>query len=61
MKKDYLNFNKDGVEDQKILDDLCDLSGGRIKLSADELHLVEQRTAGPRRRQMNNNQQRKKY
>lgn len=62
MKKDYINFNKDGVEDQKILDDLCELSGGRIKLSAEVYHLVEQRSFGPRRRQMNNNnQQKKKY
>lgn len=55
MKKDYLNWNKDGVEDQKILDDLCELSGGKIRLSADELRLTEQRTFIPRRRQMNNN------
>lgn len=63
MKKDYLNWNKDGVEDQKILDDLYELSGGKIKLSPEELRLVEPRTFIPRRRQMNNNnnQQRRKY
>ena len=62
MKKDYLNWNKDGVEDQKILDDLYELSGGKIRLSAEELHLTEQRTFIPRRRQMNNNnQQKRKY
>ena len=62
MKKDYINFNKDGVEDQKILEDLCELSEGRIKLTTDDLKLVEQRSFGPRRRQMNNNnQQKKKY
>ena len=64
MKKDYLNWNKDGVEDQKILDDLYELSGGKIRLSPEELHLVEPRTFIPRRRQMNNNnnnQQRRKY
>lgn len=63
MKRDYLNWNKDGVEDQKILDDLCELSGGKIKLSADDLRLTEQRTFIPRRRQMNNNnnQGKKKY
>ena len=62
MKRDYLNWNKDGVEDQKILDDLCELSGGKIKLSAEDLRLTEQRTFIPRRRQMNNNnQQKKKY
>lgn len=63
MKRDYLNWNKDGVEDQKILDDLCELSGGKIKLSAEDLRLTEQRTFIPRRRQMNNNNNRgkKKY
>lgn len=63
MKRDYLNWNKDGVEDQKILDDLCELSGGKIKLSAEDLRLTEQRTFIPRRRQMNNNNNhgKKKY
>ena len=63
MKRDYLNWNKDGVEDQKILDDLCELSGGKINLSAEDLRLTEQRTFIPRRRQMNNNnnQGKKKY
>lgn len=63
MKRDYLNWNKDGVEDQKILDDLCELSEGKIKLSAEDLRLTEQRTFIPRRRQMNNNnnQGKKKY
>lgn len=62
MKKDYINWNKDGLEDQKILDDLCDLSGGKIQLSAEQFKLLEQRTFVPRRRQMNNqNQQKRKY
>ena len=61
MKKDYINWNKDGVEDRKILDDLCELSGGKINLSADDYHLVEQKVLIPRRRQgqQNNNQKRK--
>ena len=61
IKKDYINWNKDGVDDQKILDDLCELSGGKIKLSAADYHLVEQRMLIPRRRQgqQNNNQKRK--
>ena len=63
MKKDYLNWNKDGVEDQKILDDLYELSGGKIKLTPEDLKLVEPRTFIPRRRQMNNNNnnQRRKF
>ena len=61
MKKDYLNWNNDGVEDQKIFDDLYELSGGKIKISATDFHLLEQRVLMPRRRQANNNQQKKKY
>ena len=61
MKKDYINWNKDGVEDQKILDDLCELSDGKIKLSADNYHLMEQRMLIPRRRQGTNNNQKRKY
>ena len=65
MKKDYQNWNnKDGIENQKVLDDLCELSGGKIKLDLSDVHLAEQRFM-PRRRQMNNNnnnnQQKKKY
>ena len=61
MKKDYINWNKDGVEDQKILDDLCELSEGKIRLSAEDYHLVEQRVLIPRRRQGTNNNQKRKY
>lgn len=64
MKKDYQNWNnKDGMENQKILDDLCELSGGKIRLTTDDIYLSEQRVM-PRRRQMNNhnnNQQKKRY
>jgi hypothetical protein len=70
MKKCFLNWNKDGVEDQKILDDLRDYSKGMINLTPEDLHLNEQqRVYVPRRPQQNNNQrrpqqnnnQRKKY
>ncbi len=62
MKKDYLQWNKDGVEDQKILQDLCEMSDGKIQLSPEDIRLVEQqRTFIPRRRQMNNNNQKRKY
>lgn len=61
MKKDYVNWNKDGVEDQKILDDLCELSDGKIKLSAENYHLMDARVLTQRRRpgQQNNNQKRR--
>ncbi len=32
MKKSFINWNKENVEDQKILDDLNKLSDGKIKL-----------------------------
>ncbi len=61
MKLDYINWNKDGVEDQKIFDDLYEMSDGKIKLTADDVHLMEQRVQPQNRRKQNNNQQKKKY
>lgn len=61
MKKDYLNWNKDGVENQKILDDLYELSGGRLRVSPDEVRLSEPRVFIPRKRQMNGGGQRRKF
>ena len=60
MKRDYQNWNKDGVEDQKILDDLFELSNGKIKVTLDEIHLVDYRANTQRRKQTNNNQKKKK-
>ena len=31
MKKDYMSWNKDTVDDRKIADDLAELSGGKLK------------------------------
>lgn len=39
MKKSYLTWNKESVEDEKILDDLKLMSGGR--LNCDEIELAE--------------------
>lgn len=62
MKKDYINWNKDGVEDQKIFDDLYELSGGKIKLTPDDMKLAEQRFVAVHRKAVsNNNQQKKKF
>ena len=41
MKKSYTAWNKDGVEDEKILLDLKELSKGRVNLNPDEIQLVE--------------------
>ncbi|MBO7607141.1 MAG: DUF4290 domain-containing protein [Paludibacteraceae bacterium] len=41
MKKCYILYNKDGVADQKIFDDLRNLSRGDIRLSSDEVVLED--------------------
>ncbi len=43
MKKNYLNWNKDTVEDQVIIDDLNKLSGGRLNFTTDDLKLLSTR------------------
>ena len=67
MKKDYAAWNKDGVEDAKILADLCDMSKGAINIDPQDIHLTDlssmpqqqpqQRNFGQRRK--GNNQKRK--
>jgi len=41
MKKCFLNWNKDSVEDQVILDHLLDLSDGKLKVSNEDLPLTD--------------------
>jgi hypothetical protein len=41
MKKSFLTWNKEAVDDQKIFKDLEDLSGGRIVLNEDSHKLTE--------------------
>ena len=52
MKKDLNNWNKEGIEDQKIVDDLREYTNGMIDLKVEDLRLGESRGN-------NNNQQRK--
>lgn len=55
MKKCFMSWNKDGVEDQKILDDLCEYSDGTIRLLQEEFPLEEpERNSAVRRVQPNN-------
>ena len=66
MKKDLNNWNKDGIEDQKIVDDLREYSQGAIDLQVEDLRLNEQRYYNNQRRQNNqrkpmNFQKRKQY
>lgn len=43
MKKSFLTWNKDSVDDEKILKDLQELSQGQISLSAADYKLAESR------------------
>ena len=66
MKKDLNNWNKEGIEDQKIVDDLREYSQGAIDLQVEDLRLNEQKYYNNQRRQNNqrkpqNFQKRKQY
>lgn len=54
MKKCFLTWNKEIVENRKILDDLRDLSKGKLDISDDYLKLVESRDV------LNNNNKKNK-
>ncbi len=41
MKKSYLNWNKDTVDDKIIIDHLTELSGGKLKLTLKDNELAE--------------------
>ncbi|MGB5243659.1 MAG: DUF4290 domain-containing protein [Lutimonas sp.] len=41
MKKSYLNWNKDTVDDKIIIDHLAELSGGKLKLTLRDNELAE--------------------
>src|SRR3712207_2877621 len=43
MKKDYMAWNKDTVDDRKIAEDLHELSGGKLQLTEDILRLMGER------------------
>ena len=55
MKKNLNNWNKEGIEDQKIVDDLREYSNGVINLKVEDLRLNDQQ----RHNNNNNNNQRK--
>ena len=67
MKKDFLAWNKDTVDDNKIADDLYELSGGKLELTNDIAQLMASRLAQNYRpknnfqNNRNNSNQRKKY
>ena len=43
MKKDYMAWNKDTVDDRKIADDLAELSEGRLQVTPDILRVMDER------------------
>lgn len=49
MKKDYMAWNKDTVDDAKINDDLMELSKGKLRLTDELLRLMENRLNANRR------------
>ncbi|MBO4444071.1 MAG: DUF4290 domain-containing protein [Bacteroidaceae bacterium] len=40
MKKEHLMWNKEGLEDEKILNDIFEFSGGRLRLNPDSVQLA---------------------
>ena len=62
MKKDYMAWNKDTVDDRKIAEDLYELSDGKLQMTDDILQLMDERVNLYCRTKGNNknNNQRKK-
>ena len=44
MKKSYLAWNKDGVDDDKIFQDLKELSRGKLNISKEEIQLADMKS-----------------
>jgi hypothetical protein len=55
MKKSFLTWNKETVDDDKIFDDLSELSKGQIELNKDTHKLTESRDILARNNSNNNN------
>jgi len=55
MKKSFLTWNKETVDDDKIFDDLSELSRGQIELNKDTHKLTESRDILARNNSNNNN------
>lgn len=55
MRKAYTTWNKDVVEDQKIIDDLYELSDGKLILTPERLQLMQKRMDESMRKTTGNN------
>lgn len=60
MKKCFLTWNKEVVDDRKIFDDLRELSKGKLDISEDFFKLVESRDVLYNKKNKNQNQKKKK-
>ena len=54
MKKDYMSWNKDTIDDRKIADDLAELSDGKLQMTDSLLRLMSERIEQNYRPKMNN-------
>ena len=61
MKKDLNNWNKEGIEDQKIVDDLREYTNGVIDLKVEDLRLGESRGNNNNQQRKQNNQKKKQH
>ena len=66
MKKDYMAWNTDTVDDRKIAEDLYELSGGKLQLTDDITRLMAERLNQNYRPKVNynnnrNNDPRRRY
>jgi hypothetical protein len=71
MRKNYVAWNKDNIDEQKIADDLRELSGGKLRLTDEIAQLMEDRVSTsnrpknnsyqPVRQNSNNNSQRRRF
>lgn len=55
MKKDYMAWNKDTVEDHKIAEDLAEFSNGELQMNEDIIRLMADRLAQNYRPRVQNN------
>lgn len=55
MKKDYMAWNKDTVEDHKIAEDLAEYSNGKLQMTDDIIRLMNTRLAQNYRPRVQNN------
>lgn len=61
MRRDYTAWNKEGVENQKIVDDINELSQGKLHLTLEDVKFFEVKTPAQNQKKkgQNNNHKRK--